>query len=181
MESVQVQLALEAVTASANPDGGRDFAWRVHGALDSWTAKVDTKASIILAIESAILGFILTLSKKGERLASLDGVSETAYHLAIGALVVAVLFALLVVMPQLRRRQAKKNWHKGMVYFGHLRHWDPADLATALKGDRVDEAQLADQLVAMAKIAWKKHARLQWSVCFLIIGAAALVVAVVKS
>jgi hypothetical protein len=176
-------VALEAVTAArkSDPNGGLDFAWRVHGALDSWTGKVDSKASIILAIESAALGFILTLSKKGERLASLDGASETAYRLAIGALVLAVLFALLVVMPQLRRRQAKKNWRKGMVYFGHLRHWDPVNLAKALQTNQVYESQLAHQLVTMSEIAWKKHARLQWSVGFLIAGAACLIFAIVAS
>jgi hypothetical protein len=177
-------LELEAVTAKAtekDPHGGLDFAWRVHGALDSWTGKVDTKASITLAIESAILGFVLSLSKKGERLAGLDGASDVAYHIGVGCLVAAVLFALLVVMPQLNRRQARREWRNGMIYFGHLRHWKPADLANQLKAKQVYEEQLAAQLVAMSKIAWKKHAGLQWSVGFLILGAACLLFAIGKS
>jgi hypothetical protein len=99
VEPLQVQLALEAMKAEPSDEtdarGGLDFAWRVHGALDSWTGKVDTKASITLAIESAILGFVLSLSKKGERLAGLDGASHVAYHVGVACLLVAVLFALL--------------------------------------------------------------------------------------
>ena len=68
-----------------------------------------------------------------------------------------------------------------MIYFGHLRHWKPADLAKQLKAKQAYEEQLAAQLVAMSKIAWKKHARLQWSVGFLILGAACLLFAILKS
>jgi hypothetical protein len=84
-------------------------------------------------------------------------------------------------MPQLNRREAKRDWRKGMIYFGHLRHWSPADLAKQLTRKQVYEEQLAAQLVAMSRIAWKKHARLQWSVGFLILGAAFLLFAVVNS
>ena len=49
------------------------------------------------------------------------------------------------------------------------------------RGESFDEEQLAAQLVAMSQIAWKKHARLQWSVGFLIAGAGCLLVAVVTS
>jgi hypothetical protein len=150
-----------------DPHGGLDFGWRVHTALDSWTGKVDTKASITLAIESAILGFVITLSKKGERLAGLEGWSDSWYQIGIACLVAAVLFALLVVFPQLRRRQSKREWHSHMIYFGHLRHWEAGNLAAALKSKRTDEKQLAAQLVTMSQIAWRKHARLQWSIGFL--------------
>lgn len=174
MGPVSVRLDLDAMSPSAeerDPYGGLDFAWRVHGALDSWTGKVDTKASITLAIESAVLGFVVTLSKDGERLADLTGASKSLYHLGIVALSAAVFFALRVVMPQLRRRRAKREWTGNMIYFGHLRHWDPSDLAVALRSKRIYEVQLAKQLVVMADIAWRKHARLQWSIAFLVVGA----------
>lgn len=172
---------MEAVSTERDPYGGLDFAWRVHGALEAWTGRVDTKASITLAIESAILGFVVTMSKKGERFAKLDGFSNLTYHVGIACLLVAVLFALLVVIPQLRRRRSRQEWRTGMVYFGHLRHWNSADLATALKTKQVYETQLANQLVSMSKIAWRKHTRLQWSISLLILGAACLVLAVLTS
>jgi hypothetical protein len=175
---------LDSVTSTADdrdPRGGLDFGWRVHGALDSWTGKVDTKASITLAIESAVLGFVVTLSKDGERLARLTGASKTWYYAGLVALSAAVLSALRVVMPQLKRRRARREWRGNMIYFGHLRRWDSADLAVALRSKQVYEAQLAKQLVVMADIAWKKHARLQWSIGFLVLGAGCFVLAFLTS
>jgi hypothetical protein len=184
MEPLPINLDAEALTLSPkdkDPHGGLDFAWRVHAALDSWTGKVDTKASITVAIESASLGFVLTLSKKGERLSGLHGLSEVLYKIGVCSLVGALVFALFVVMPQLKRRQARRNWHRGMIYFGHLRHWDPTELASRLKSRQDYEVHLADQLVVMSKVVWRKHARLQWSVWLLALAVVSLALAALKS
>lgn len=156
---------------------GTEFAWKVHTALDSWTGKVDTKASIALAIESAVFGFVVSLSKAGERFSSLKSTPKAWYDIGVVLLLGAIFWALLVVLPQLNRRQSRKNWRAGIIYFGHLRHWDPEDLERELKRAEAYESQLAAQLVAMSKIAWKKHARLQWSVLCFVLSAAALVLA----
>lgn len=153
---------------------GIEFGWRVHAALDSWTGKVDTKASIALAIESAIFGFVVTLSQTGEQFASLSGSDLTWYRVGVGFLLLSLLLSLFVVMPQLNRREAKRIWRSNMIYFGHLRHWDPQDLAAALAQHQPVEAQLAQQLVAMSKIAWRKHSRLQLSLVSLLIGGVVL-------
>jgi hypothetical protein len=170
-----IKLALEAMSDR----DGSEFAWRVHDALDSWTAKVDTKASIALAIESAAFGFVVTLSAKEEVLASLHGWRHVLYAGGLGLMLFAVVLALSVVMPQLNRRRAAREWQDNMVYFGHLRHWDAAQLAERLGDANAPEyeAQLARQLVAMSKIAWRKHAWLQWSLVSLVAAASMLVVA----
>ncbi len=41
------------------------FAWRVHGAQESWTAKVDIKASIVLALDGVVLAAVITGHNKG--------------------------------------------------------------------------------------------------------------------
>lgn len=156
-------------------DDGVEFAWRVHSALDTWTGKVDSKASISLAIEIAVIGFVITLSTKDGPLVGLTGSDLCFYRIALGFLVLSVLLSMLAVVPQLNRRQAKKNWRSGMVYFGHLRHWDPKELEKALEAPA--KRQLADQLVAMSRIAWRKHAWLQWSLISLVVGAALLLAA----
>lgn len=158
----------------SNDGDPRDFAWRVHGALDTWTGRVDTKASIVLAVESAAFAFVVTQSDPGKRFNDLHGAAYWFYLVGIVALLAAILLALRVVMPQLKRRQSAKTWRKNMIYFGHLRHWDPDDLARALERGAQPEAQLARQLVAMSTIAWKKHARLQWSLGLLVAAMALL-------
>ena len=75
MGLLHIELDVEAVSGSTSedpdPSDGAEFAWKVHDALDSWTAKVDIKASIVLAIEAALAGFVITLSEKGGRLSAL--------------------------------------------------------------------------------------------------------------
>jgi hypothetical protein len=154
-----------------------EFAWRVHSALDSWTAKVDTKASIVLALEAAVLGFIITLSSKDGPLAALDGGDVLLYRVGLTLVGLGVLFALGVVVPQLGRRKAKRVWERNTIYFGHLRHWDPEKLAGVLVRDMPRERQLAEQLVEMSKIAWRKHAWLQWSLIAFVGGGLCLAIA----
>lgn len=177
---LQVELVVGAVSKPPNfqvTPASHDFAWRVHSALDSWTGKVDTKASISLAIESATFGFVVTLAKQGEWFSDLGGVALIFHRIGVGVLLAAVLLAVLVVIPQLDRRKSKRNWRSNMIYFGHLRHWHPKELARALNQEQLYNEQLAEQLVAMAKIAWRKHAVLQWSLALFVCGAGCLVIA----
>ena len=162
---------------------GIEYGWRVHGALDSWTAKVDTKASISLAIESATVGFVLTLTRQGERLHDLHGFSDALAKVGLASLLLAVGAAVIVVMPQLDRKNAKtpEVWKKNMVFFGHLRHWSVDELAVKLSHHQDEERQLARQLVVMSQIAWRKHARLQWSLGFYVAGSMLLVLALLAS
>ena len=173
MDLLQVLLVLGALNSA--PD--QDYAWRVHAALDAWTGKVDTKASIALAIESAIVGFALSQSDEGKALAGLEEASRTWFHIGLGLLVVSIACALWVVFPRLRRGKAndEKEWRQNTIYFGHLRHWDPKELASTLgEGKLPQEEQLAQQLVTMSQIAWSKHAWLQGSLVALALGACCL-------
>ena len=153
---------------------GAEFAWKVHDALGSWTAKVDTKASIVLAIEAALGGFIITLSDKGGHLSALHGDRVDLYRAGLVFLILSVLLSLMVICPQLGRRKAKRNWAGNMIYFGHLRRWNADELATALAMGTPTVSQLALQLVTMSKINWRKHAWLQWSLLCLVVGAGLL-------
>ncbi len=166
-----------STSPSTDPEGGADsnFAWKVHDALDSWTGKVDTKASIALAIEAAIAGFVITLSTNRGRLSELHGYHADLEHVGLVFLAASVLASLGVVMPQLSRRKARRNWSENMIYFGHLRRWDASKLAQALSSENPTTDQLARQLVEMSKITWRKHAWLQWSLWFLFLGSALLV------
>lgn len=161
----------------ADRSRAEEYGWRVHGALDSWTGKVDTKASIALAIEAAVFGFVISLSEEHKRLADLHGAEQCFYRVGSSFILMSTLCALLVVAPQLNRRASSRDWRTNTIYFGHLRHWDPADLARTLRDRRTDEEQLARQLVAMSKIAWRKHALLQWSLGLLVAGTVCLLIA----
>ena len=183
MALLRIGIPLGAVTKPENEPPGLpdekqaiEFGWRVHGALDAWTGKVDTKASIALAIESAAFAFAVSLTKTGERFYSLSGGDLTWLRIGLVALLLSILLSVFVVFPQLNRAKSKKNWRSNTIYFGHLRHWDAADLSSVLGRDEPQRDQLATQLVAMSKIAWRKHSALQASLLAFVVGIAALVV-----
>lgn len=140
------------------------FAWKVHDALDAWTNKVDSKASIVLAVETGIVALIATLAKDGP-LASLHGTAVLWFRLGVVALVVAIIFAGAAVFPQLRRSKIQSEWNENSIYFGHLRFWSADKLAEKLKqrNEAFSLEELARQHVTMADIAWSKHAFLQVS------------------
>lgn len=153
---------------------GEDFGWRVHSLLDDWTGRVDNKASIALAIESAAFAFVVTQAKKGGEFAALGDCEQWWFRAGLALMLLSILLSLLVVLPQLNRRKSAKEWRSNAIYFGHLRHWDPDDLAARLRSDKPPTDELARQMVAMSKIAWRKHSWLQASLACLAAAVAVL-------
>jgi hypothetical protein len=147
------------------------FAWKVHDALDAWTSKVDSKASIVLAVETGVLGLIASFSKDGP-LSSLQGASVNLFRLGILLIVAAIVMAGGAVFPQLKRFKVRSEWVENSIYFGHLRHWDSGKLAERLQArtEGLSLEELARQHVTMAHIAWSKHSYLQMSMISLPIG-----------
>lgn len=173
---------LAETKASVEP--GISFAWKTHSAITDWTAKVDYKAAIVLSLGGVVLGFFVTLSGHGRVLANLHGAALIVEQIGLSACIIGVLLAGLVVAPRLNRRQTRTSWRENVVYFGHLRYWDPKDLAERLQS--LDAGQqlviMATQLVTTSKIAWRKHSTLQWSMALLLLGVVlvALSVALLK-
>jgi hypothetical protein len=153
---------------------GLDFAWRVHAALNDWTAKVDTKASIVLSLETAILVAVIAFSAPKGVLGRLGGLPVNLFRLGVLLLAGAVVLSGLVVLPRLHRRAAQRDWEHNMIYFGHLKRWDIQDLTDRLQELKPKEilGQLAKQLVTMSRIAWRKHTLLQYSMAFALLGVA---------
>lgn len=148
----------------------RETAWKIHAELGSWTSRVDAKASFALTLASAAIAGIIALSAKDHALAHLDGWAR--FFLWTGTIVILLggLNAMLVVTPRLRARKARTEAPTNFVYFGHLMHRDPDELATALK--ETDPLPiLSRQLVNTSKIIWAKHRHVQWSFALFATGA----------
>ncbi len=144
-------------------------AWRIHAAIADWTGKADTKASFALTIESAFLGFVIAFAREDT-----DRLAENPRGGAILGFVLlflglAILISAAVVIPYLRSSQLKREAAENYVYFGHLRHWKPDDLAKELETGSTLPS-LSQQLINMSDIAWSKHRRLQASLLLAGIG-----------
>lgn len=141
-----------------------DFAWKVHSAQESWTAKVDAKAAILFTVELVLLAALIAAHGHGKLIGRMHHgprlIAEIGTILAFGS-------SFLVggaVIPQLGRtakHKAQRCDH--LIYFGHLRHWAPKELQKRLeKLTSADELeQLSRQLVEMSKRNWVKHRWLQ--------------------
>jgi hypothetical protein len=160
---------------------GIEFGWRTHSTITDWTAKVDSKASMVLSLGGVLLGFFVALSAAHRLFADLHGWRLAAERLGIGSVSLGVFLAALVVAPRLNRRQSKRIWRDHFVYFGHLRHWQPKDLKKRLENLDADKELevLSLQLVATSKIAWFKHSLLQWAMFALLGGVLVVVVSIV--
>jgi hypothetical protein len=159
-----------------------DFAWRVHGAQETWTAKVDVKASILLALEGGVLFTIVSANAKDGFLRGLQGGQRTVELIGAVFLLMAVVAAAIGIFPLLGRTRAHKIQHPDhVVYFGHLRYWDPEDLTARLSRLTTDDEirMLSRQLIEMGKRNWKKHRWVQLSLSIAAVGVGMVFVAAV--
>jgi len=156
------------IAASAEAKGGGmatdplETAWKLQAGLADSTGKADAKASFALAIQSTVLALIGILTSTGKSPSAPHGVSLILLWAGIFLLACGVCFAAAAVSPNLRKERRGPQPDDDFLFFGHLRHWDPADLETALKNKEV-LPNLSRQIVVMSEIAWTKHRRVQWS------------------
>ncbi|MFF1880068.1 Pycsar system effector family protein [Pseudarthrobacter sp. NPDC058196] len=140
-----------------------DNAWKIHAAQAEWTGKVDAKASFAFGLESAAIVTVVALSAKGRIFGDLsDHAAAWLYGIGLALLLIGALFAVTVVIPRLKSDLVKSSAPDNFIYFGHAQHWEPDDLAVALR-EREILPVIGRQIIVMADIAWQKHRWVQLS------------------
>ncbi|MEV4630436.1 Pycsar system effector family protein [Micromonospora sp. NPDC049523] len=153
------------------------LAWQFHQSVVESTAKADTKASVVLTLHAALLAAILTV------LSGTPTVAHGALTLAsVAMLVLAIVIAGAAIFPRLDRRGNAAPYTVGIGYFGALRSGTASELAQVLVSEPDDDqlVLICQQVIAVARIAWRKHTLLQASMlsgltAWLLLGIAALV------
>ncbi|MEU6025315.1 Pycsar system effector family protein [Micromonospora sp. NPDC047134] len=156
-------------------------AWRAHAAQEGWAAKVDTKASIFLAVNGVVLSAaVAARSQQGDPFRSLGGWRADVVTLALVLCGLGGLMAIMVVFPVLGGRDPIR--HSGTIYFGDLRSRQPGELAQQLAGLTVDDQfrQLSQQLIAMARRTWIKHRLLQLALLSAVCGYVVIMCAIMS-
>lgn len=146
-----------------------ELAWRVHENAKGWISQVDIKSAAALAIEAAVLGFAFSLVTNADTLAQLTSLARWIVGGGLLLLLASVVLSTLVLLPRIKLKEPKPA-DRGYLYFGHLRHWTKDKLAATLARNQVSDGQIADQVIKMSQIAWRKHAHLQWSLHLLLAG-----------
>jgi Family of unknown function (DUF5706) len=158
-----------------------ELAWRVHGAQEAWTAKVDTKASILFALEGGSLFVILTANSQTGAFHTFGGWPLVLEIIGVAVLFLGTLFSGAAVFPMLGKvSRHRSDHHRHYIYFGHLRHWHHQDLQRklTLRGGSDEVAMLSLQLIAMSKRNWRKHRLVQVSVLLALLGVTLICAAV---
>jgi pycsar effector protein len=156
-----------------------EFAWRVHGALENWTAKVDMKASILLAFQGG--AFIFATTSREIVLGTADRRPLVTAALGVVLLVSSMAAAAAAILPALgSARQHRLDRTREWIYFGHVRLWDATELAARLArlSERDEVQALSAQLVRMSRLNWRKHRLLQASVVLTVMSMVVMMAAV---
>jgi hypothetical protein len=164
---------------SAASDQRAAFGWRVHAAQEAWTGRLDGKAAIFVSLESALLAVLAVAYSDRGVPAGLTGWRALVVAGGTALSVGAVLAAGAAVIPRLGRpRRHRLDRRHNLIYFGHLRHWAPDDLAGRIAAlTPADELrQLSVQLIELSQSNWVKHRRLQLAVALAAGGIAAMLV-----
>lgn len=153
-------------------------AWQVHSVLTDWTRTVDAKASFALAMESAALAGATALSGSGHRLSGVSGtLPKTALWTGLALLALSAVLAILAVLPRHNRAgQVRSDHVDDFIFYGHLRHWGPDELADHL-GQHAPLPALTRQLVEMSRIVWIKQRLVRQSLLTAVGGCALIAVA----
>jgi hypothetical protein len=162
----------------------REFAWRVHEAQESWIGKVDTKASVVLAFEAAVVVLVITSDAVWSRLHGPSPWIRPLGYVGIAFLLAGVIFVGAAVWPFTGRvSRLRTGSASNLIYFGHLRHVPAEELVERLGTlTALDELNmLSQQIVATSRINWRKHRMIQCSLLSALVGLFALVAAVVLS
>jgi hypothetical protein len=158
---------------TSDHNGPTKFAWQVHLAQEAWTTKVDTKGSIMLALQGGALFAILSASGKDGALARLDGLRRLLEIAGVMAFLLAIMLAGLAVFPRLGTAREQRSHHRDhLVYFGHLRHWTPDELRTRIQRlcSEDELTDLAGQLVRISRTNWAKYRLVQLSLVLTLTG-----------
>ena len=138
-----------------------DFAWKAHATQGEWAAKVDFKASILLASQVGLLivagALVSSRDLASTPLANAFGFVGIAFLVASGAAAAAVIYPIL----------AKSNTQEvDLLYFGHVRLMSDEELIRGIQQMSSEEewATLARQLTRMSQGNWRKHRLLQLSI-----------------
>ncbi|MEU9608888.1 Pycsar system effector family protein [Streptomyces sp. NPDC048057] len=145
-------------------------AWNVHASIVEVTARGDAKASIALSAELALAA--VAVARLGSPPHDETVLSQALLYAGAVLLMLASLFALSAVVPRL----PEPVQPGGLLYFGALRLWDARELPAALRGADALES-LSEQLVAMSRIAWRKHRLVAHSLRISVLGLVCLGVA----
>lgn len=142
------------------------------------------QASALLALEGGAIFATLTANADTGLLAHAPDPARVLELIGVISLLCAVATAVAALVPRLgRTTDHRANHRQHTIYFGHLRHWQPDQLAARLRTAGHDDPfpMLARQLIEMSHRNWAKHRHIQISIALPLAGIILITLAAVIS
>lgn len=142
--------------------------WKTLDTINAWIRFADTKAGGVLALVGIIASIMLSvLAKEGSNISSQYPMFFLLIVLGILSGCGAIFFAILCLIPTLNVGEST-----ALIYFIHIaqKFETPTSYRQAIDKGFTDEqilSQIADQIWANSKVAWKKYRAVTWALRFL--------------
>lgn len=164
LHRAQVEATLAQIECRDADDDRLDLAWGVLGEVAGSIGKADTKAGFVATLNTAVLAGVFTLS----HLDRLGTAARAVVMVGSVLLVIAVMFAVAVVLPILRARKTRAVGGS-YLYFGTVRNLTADELLTRITDEDSAHAVCAQSIV-LSRLSWLKHRLLQASMWATIAG-----------
>jgi hypothetical protein len=167
VRAVQYSQVMKKWRFLSKPDDGamiraEQRAWEIYRSHAEWIARVDIKASILLALQGIALGAVFTMTAADRPFASLhEWWDITTFIVGVALLLAGLVLAVLVIAPRVRTKKPSKRALHDFIYFGHTRWWKADDLERTLHDSAL--TVLSRQLIILGEIAWQKHLFAMWA------------------
>lgn len=142
--------------------------WKILNKTNDWIKFSDTKAVVILTVYGIIITTIYSNSKEVYEFLGHSTFSVVLAIIAVALNFLSVLFSFLTINPRLKNPNPNS-----IIYFGHIQEGNSdyseyyAQSQVILSDENEYEKQLAEQVFANSKIAWKKFRNVSYSIrCF---------------
>jgi hypothetical protein len=158
LRQAQVEATLAQFDARYTDDADRlELSWRVLGEVVGSIGKADAKAGFVATLDTAVLAGVFTLT----HLAGLATAARVFVKIGAILLVVALIFAVAVMLPILRARKSEHT-NGNYLCFGTVRNHSAAGLLARIADEDTAHAVCA-QAVVLSRSSWLKHRLLQVS------------------
>jgi hypothetical protein len=154
-------------------DDKQEFLWNVHSYTNEYIRFADTKAAVVVAWSSAIIGALASQSVQNRfldiQLRSADWLNAGTALLAFILTAAGFLISLYVVFPRLTK--GGKPHDTDLVFWEHVRAFDSAAAYShAIEQQKDLSLCLSRHVYVIAEIARKKYWWLRVAICSTAIG-----------
>ena len=143
--------------------------WKTYSIINEWIRFSDTKAGAILAANGVIASIVLSKLANGKNLLDVHPIFPILLIIGIITTFISIILCIICLSPTLKVGDKTNS----VIFFANIAerfetHCDYEKIAQDVLADEKQAAtQIAQQVWANSKVAWKKYKAVAWATYFL--------------